>query len=235
MTYWSPIFEALCAQCLNPCRQIRHQAFISLQNSLLSPELASPDHQEWTAIFGEVLFPLITRLLRPEVYQTDPVGMSETRVQASRLLCNIFLHYLVLLSEWDGMLDLWLKILDIMDRLMNSGQGDNLEEAVPESLKNILLVMADGGFLIPPKRGEKPSQLWTETSKKVDRFLPGLVPELFPEAAVAPLQSPIRDTAHDTEQGKASGEYVTSGKKGAEDAPQKSQQPSVETAPEDVE
>ena len=52
--------------------------------------------------------------------------MSETRVQAATLLCKIFLHYLVLLSEWDGMSDLWLKILDIMDRLMNSGQGDNL-------------------------------------------------------------------------------------------------------------
>lgn len=108
------------------------------------PELASADHQEWTAIFGEVLFPLITRLLRPEIYQIDPIGMSDTRVQAANLLCKIFLHYLVLLSEWEGMLDLWLRILDIMDRLMNSGQGDNLEEAVPESLKNILLVMADG-------------------------------------------------------------------------------------------
>ena len=52
--------------------------------------------------------------------------MSETRVQAATLLCKVFLHYLVLLSEWGGMLDLWLKILDIMDRLMNSGQGDNL-------------------------------------------------------------------------------------------------------------
>ena len=31
-----------------------------------------------------------------------------------------------MLSEWDGMLELWLRILDIMDRLMNSGQGDNL-------------------------------------------------------------------------------------------------------------
>lgn len=69
---------------------------------------------------------MITRLLKPEVYQSDPVGMGETRVQAATLLCKIFLHYLVLLSEWDGMLDLWLKILDIMDRLMNSGQGDNL-------------------------------------------------------------------------------------------------------------
>jgi len=52
--------------------------------------------------------------------------MSETRVQAATLLCKIFLHYLVLLSEWDGMLELWLRILDLMDRLMNSGQGDSL-------------------------------------------------------------------------------------------------------------
>ena len=66
------------------------------------------------------------RLLKPEVYQSDPVGMSETRVQAATLLCKNFLHYLSLLSEWDGMLGLWLSILDVMDRLMNSGQGDSL-------------------------------------------------------------------------------------------------------------
>lgn len=72
------------------------------------------------------MFPLITRLLKPEVYQSDPVGMSETRVQAATLLCKMFLNYLILLSEWEGMLDLWLRILDIMDRLMNSGQGDHL-------------------------------------------------------------------------------------------------------------
>jgi brefeldin A-resistance guanine nucleotide exchange factor 1 len=52
--------------------------------------------------------------------------MSETRVQAASLLCKVFLQYLVLLSKWDGMLDLWLKIIDIMDRLINSGQGDSL-------------------------------------------------------------------------------------------------------------
>lgn len=52
--------------------------------------------------------------------------MSEMRVQVSSLLCKVFLQYMVLLSEWDGMLDLWIKIIEIMDRLMNSGQGDSL-------------------------------------------------------------------------------------------------------------
>jgi golgi-specific brefeldin A-resistance guanine nucleotide exchange factor 1 len=96
---------------------------------LLSPELTTTDHLEWTVIFDNVLFPIIIELLRPEVYRKDPVGMSETRVQAATLLCKVFLHYLVLLSEWEGMLDLWMRILDIMDRLMNSGQGDNLVSA----------------------------------------------------------------------------------------------------------
>ena len=187
-TYWSPVFRCLASQGCNPCREIRHQAFYALQRCLQSDELASPDHTEWTNIFGEVLFPLINQLLKTEVYQTDPVGMSETRVQAAQLLCKIFLHYLVLLSECDGVLDLWVKILSIMDRLLNSGQNESLVEAVPESLKNILLVMSSGGYLVAPSQDPQSQtdlqkQLWAETWTRLERFLPGLMPEIFPEAA----------------------------------------------------
>ncbi|GBF64827.1 hypothetical protein TMEN_7543 [Trichophyton mentagrophytes] len=180
--YWSPIFNSLTTQGLNPCRDIRNQTMSALQRSLLSSELASTDHTKWVTIFKKVLFPLILELLKPEVYQSDPLGMSETRVQAATLLCKIFLHYLVLLSEWgEGMLDLWLRILDILDRMMNSGQGDSLEEAVPESLKNILLVMANGGYLVaPPNNDPGKERIWTETQKRLDRFLPNLFGEIFP-------------------------------------------------------
>ncbi|KAI0833949.1 hypothetical protein F5Y06DRAFT_280260 [Hypoxylon sp. FL0890] len=176
--YWLPIFQALTTQCTNPCREVRSLAFSSLQRSLLSPELTCSDHEEWTAIFGEVLFPLILRLLKPEVYSTDRDGMSETRVQAASLLCKTFLQYLVLLSKWDGMLDLWLKTIDIMDRLMNSGQGDSLEEAVPENLKNVLLFMSSSGYLVPPSKDPSQEKLWVETWKRIDRFLPDLRVEL---------------------------------------------------------
>ncbi|KMU78802.1 cytohesin-3 [Coccidioides immitis RMSCC 3703] len=198
--YWSPIFNALTTQCLNPCRDIRHQAISALQRTLLSPELASTDHKEWVAIFSEVLFPLILRLLKPEVYQSDPVGMSETRVQAATLVCKVFLHYLVLLSEWEGMLDLWLNILDILDRMMNSGQGDSLE-AVPESLKNILLVMADGGYLSPPSEDPTKEKIWIETQRRLDRFLPDLFKEIFPSAfeeKAAPTASAHDQLPHPT-------------------------------------
>ena len=146
--YWLPIFQALTTQCTNPCREVRHLAIASLQRSLLSPELTSSDHEEWTAIFGEVLFPLILRLLKPEVFSSDRDGMSETRVQAASLLCKVFLQYLVILSKWDGMLDLWLKLIEIMDRLMNSGQGDSLVGSYAvlcESSKLTFVVSLGGG------------------------------------------------------------------------------------------
>lgn len=52
--------------------------------------------------------------------------MGETRVQTATLVCKIFLRYLDQLPNAEGMLELWLKILDILDRMMNSGQGDSL-------------------------------------------------------------------------------------------------------------
>ncbi len=57
---------------------------------------------------------------------------------------------------------------------------------MPESLKNILLVMADGGYLVPPSGDEKASEIWTETWKRVDRFLPDLFAEIFPKANPPP-------------------------------------------------
>lgn len=179
--YWSPIFRALSAQCLNPCREIRHKAIATLQRSLLSGQLAPEEHTEWIAIFGEVLFPLVLRLLKPEVYKLDQVGMSETRIQASNLLCKIFLRYLDELAKCGQMLDVWLKILDVLDRMMNSGQGDALEEAVPESLKNIILVMGGAGYLSRPSENPENEKMWVETKKKLDRFLPDLFSEVFPE------------------------------------------------------
>ncbi|KAL9013623.1 MAG: hypothetical protein Q9173_001700 [Seirophora scorigena] len=184
MTYWSPIFECLRMQCENPHRNIRRRAFSCLQSALQSAELASTDHQEWTAIFSEVLFPLIERLLKPEVYQSDPAGMGETRIAVAKLLCKIFLHYLVTLAEWEGMMETWFGILEQADRLMKSGQGSgmpNQQEEISESLKNILYFMKSDGYLVPPAPGEKDAIIWHDTWKRVDRFLPAMRKEIFPD------------------------------------------------------
>ena len=54
---------------------------------------------------------------------------------------------------------------------------------MPESLKNTILVMANQGFLVPPAENASHARLWTETWKRLDKFLPGMFEELFPEAA----------------------------------------------------
>lgn len=70
----------------------------------------------------------------------------------------------------------WVKILDVLDRLVNSGQGENLEEAVVECLKNVLLVMNSGGYLVDDEvEGRK---VWEGTWGRIDRFLPGLRKDL---------------------------------------------------------
>ncbi|KAL6881533.1 hypothetical protein J3F83DRAFT_722627 [Trichoderma novae-zelandiae] len=184
--YWLPILQALTTQCTNSCRDVRQLAFSALQRSLLSPELTCSDPKEWTAIFSKVLFPLIFRLLKPEVYSSDRDGMSEMRVQVASLLCKVFLQYMVLLSEWDGMLDLWIKIIEIMDRLMNSGQGDSLAEAVRENLKNVVLFMATSGYLVSPDKDPSRKKLWDETWERVNRFLPDLRNDILSEDAPEP-------------------------------------------------
>ncbi len=53
-------------------------------------------------------------------------------------------------------------------------------EAIPESLKNMLLVMDTAGvFQNDVSDGGKPSQLWLITWERIDCFLPGLKDEVF--------------------------------------------------------
>lgn len=49
--------------------------------------------------------------------------MGETRTAVAKLLCKIFLHYLVTLGgQWEWA-DTWFRILEQVDRMMGSGQG----------------------------------------------------------------------------------------------------------------
>lgn len=88
---------------------------------------------------------------------------------------------------------LWERILEMLERLSKSGAmpgdtsmsvyGGGLDEAVPESVKNIVLVMANGGYLAPYGSDESTSdakRLWEVSVKKLERFLPGLLAEVFP-------------------------------------------------------
>ena len=52
------------------------------------------------------------------------------------------------------------------------------EEAVRENLKNVVLFMASSNYLVSPASDPSKEELWTETWKRIDRFLPDLKGEL---------------------------------------------------------
>jgi brefeldin A-resistance guanine nucleotide exchange factor 1 len=58
------------------------------------------------------------------------------------------------------------------------------EEAVPENLKNVLLIMSSNGYLVPPSKDPAREELWNETWKRIDRFLPSLRADLVLEEEV---------------------------------------------------
>ncbi|CAI2169955.1 2331_t:CDS:10 [Funneliformis geosporum] len=174
-SYWLPILTGLSQQCYSPYREVRQYALSYLQRSLLDPELVSHGVTEWILIFDVVLFPLLDQLLKPDICRGfDSIGMDEIRMRASGLLCKIFLHYLNRLIEWGGLISLWRQILDVMERYMTTGDNDSLREAVPESLKNMLLVMSTSGIFNRPgtapqttnTNSKPPVELWDITWEK---------------------------------------------------------------------
>ena len=63
------------------------------------------------------------------------------------------------------------------DRLLTAKQ----EEAVRENLKNVVLFMASSGYLVSPRQDPQKEKLWTETWKRIDRFMPELKSDLGTE------------------------------------------------------
>lgn len=99
-------------------------------------------------------------------------------------MLQVFLQHLAALLSLEDFSSLWLQTLDFMDKYMHADNSELLLEAIPESLKNMLLVMSTAGIFKAPKAGEPendPSvELWNMTWMRVNSFLPNLHGELFP-------------------------------------------------------
>ena len=92
-----------------------------LQRALLAHDLRALAAVEWEACFRQVIFPLLARLLEPVT--ADASALEETRMRAATLLCKAFLQHLSPLLALPGFTDLWLDILDFMDRYIHSGNS----------------------------------------------------------------------------------------------------------------
>ncbi|XP_032687446.1 Golgi-specific brefeldin A-resistance guanine nucleotide exchange factor 1 [Odontomachus brunneus] len=171
---WRPLLQGIARLCCDARRPVRTAAITCLQSTLLAHDLAQLSAIEWSQCLEEVLFPLLAQLLDP-IASNDPIGVEETRVRAAMLLSKVFLHHLTPLLTLPGFLPLWLTVLDLLRAYMHADNSELLFEAIPESLKNMLLVMSSANVLAPS------SNLWAPTWRAIDVFLPNLRTELFPE------------------------------------------------------
>ncbi|KAG3264193.1 Golgi-specific brefeldin A-resistance guanine nucleotide exchange factor 1 isoform X9 [Ictidomys tridecemlineatus] len=190
---WCPLLQGIACLCCDARRQVRMQALTYLQRALLVHDLQKLDALEWESCFNKVLFPLLTKLLE-NISPADVGGMEETRMRASTLLSKVFLQHLSPLLSLSTFAALWLTILDFMDKYMHAGSSDLLSEAIPESLKNMLLVMDTAEiFHSADTRGGSPSALWEITWERIDCFLPHLRDELFKQTVI---QDPMPTEPH---------------------------------------
>ncbi|KAL6487258.1 hypothetical protein MHYP_G00038840 [Metynnis hypsauchen] len=205
---WCPLLQGMAWLCCDARRQVRMQALTYLQRALLVHDLQTLDAVEWESCFNKVLFPLLTKLL-DNISPADVGGMEETRMRACTLLSKVFLQHLSPLLSLPTFAALWLTILDFMDKYMHAGSSDLLLEAIPESLKNMLLVMDTAGIFHSADSRTGYSDLWEITWERIDCFLPRLREELFkqtvipepvtsvsvepapPPAPVSPASSPV--------------------------------------------
>ncbi|XP_039609053.1 Golgi-specific brefeldin A-resistance guanine nucleotide exchange factor 1 isoform X2 [Polypterus senegalus] len=180
---WCPLLQGIAWLCCDARRQVRMQALTYLQRALLVHDLQTLDALEWESCFNKVLFPLLTKLLE-NISPADIGGMEETRMRACTLLSKVFLQHLSPLLSLATFAALWLTILDFMDKYMHAGSSDLLLEAIPESLKNMLLVMDTAGIFHSTDSRTGYSDLWEITWERIDCFLPRLKDELFKQTVI---------------------------------------------------
>ncbi|CAN9500116.1 unnamed protein product [Ophioblennius macclurei] len=195
---WCPLLQGIAWLCCDARRQVRMQALTYLQRALLVHDLQTLDATEWESCFNKVLFPLLTKLL-DNISPADVGGMEETRMRACTLLSKVFLQHLSPLLSLPTFAALWLTILDFMDKYMHAGSSDLLLEAIPESLKNMLLVMDTAGIFHSADSRTGYSDLWEITWERIVCFLPYLREELFKQTVIPdPAPSPPAEPAHPT-------------------------------------
>lgn len=103
---------------------------------------------EWKACLENVLFPLMEALLNPPTQSAPVASLEEIRMRTSALMSKVFLQHLSVLQRLGDFISLWMRLLDLLEKYLRA--GSELAEAVPESLKNMLLVMSTHGTPVPP-------------------------------------------------------------------------------------
>ena len=177
--FWKRVFLVMTKLCKDKRPLVRNQAITLLQKVLLSDHLSHFTPPMWDFCFTQVLFPFLNELIELSTQNSgiDSSGLEQTRFRALNLVSKVFLMQLQpSLIKLDNFCKIWLQTLFYNRIYMNLG-SKLLFEAVPETLKNILLVMFDFNIL-KPGNILSGKDIWEITWTSVSEFCPNLKNDL---------------------------------------------------------
>ncbi|XP_024312292.1 ARF guanine-nucleotide exchange factor GNOM isoform X2 [Brachypodium distachyon] len=181
---WLRLVQALRKVCTDQREEVRNHALLSLHRCLVVDGI-SVSSSAWLMSF-DIVFQLLDELL--EISQSyspkDFRNMEVSLLHAVKLLCKVFLQSLKDLSAQSSFSKLWLEVLDMIEKYakvrLRGRRTEKLHEAIPELLKNILLVMKASGVLSNTSASGE-NTLWEATWLQVNKIAPSLQSEVFPD------------------------------------------------------
>jgi brefeldin A-resistance guanine nucleotide exchange factor 1 len=180
---WLRLVQGLRKVCTDQREEVRNHALLSLHRCLVVDGILVSS-STWLMAF-DIIFQLLDELL--EIAQSyspkDFRNMEVSLLHAVKLLCKVFLQSLEDLSAQGSFGKLWLEVLDMIEKFMKvkvrGRRTEKLQEAIPELLKNILMVMKASGILSKTSTSE--NSLSEATWLQVNKIAPSLQSEIFPD------------------------------------------------------
>ena len=165
-----PIHCAVAQQCYHPVRELRNQALSQLQKTLLSIDFSKHSNETLLDEFKLVMIPLLEELQRPELGEWN---VDEIQTRAAAVLSKVFLANLSLLfpendhEACERGENLWLELLRNFLRFLKGKEpSESLRDSIPETIKNMMLVMTTTGVL------KADSMLWERTWVLLEPIMP---------------------------------------------------------------
>ncbi|GAB4855750.1 hypothetical protein Ancab_024394 [Ancistrocladus abbreviatus] len=197
---WLRLVQGLRKNCLDNREEVRNHAILSLQKCLVGVHDIDLPHDLWSQCFDLFIFTMLDDLIgiAQDQSQKNYRNMEGTLVLAMKLLSKVFLLSIDDLMRSTSFRKLWLGVLGQMEKYMKvkirGKRSEQLQELLPELLKNTLLVMKAAGVLV---QGGALSgdDLWELTWSHVDRIAPNLQSEVFPVTDSDQLQHQADESA----------------------------------------
>lgn len=178
---WSDCVSKLVAVATSEERNaVRDDAILTLQRTLLASDGLNAPATHWVATCSGVLMPVLEAMgerVRASTRGDAKVSAERSARLGVSCVAKAFLQYLpaMLTAATPAQFAAaWTEVLDRNAEVLKHARSEELREAVPEAVKNMLLVMSAQGVLAPGA----PEGIWETTWKKAAAIDAGLTPAI---------------------------------------------------------